>query len=694
MKADAASPPIHRPHETAAEIIQTSRWRDRLGDSFAWLSITVAIILFAPVLEGGTTHTAVMIIQLMILALAGLATYQTLAGGRIAPAPHPVAIPVGLFLTAASFSVMLSPYRHHSMHWLMVLTSYAMFMYLVVFFISRWDQVFVLLGAFVAMATFEGLLSVIQLDKGASRPSGTFFNPNFLAGYMAAAWTVLLAYMAFQPTRRYRLQAGQNRRWAQITGIGLPLSLLLGLTLAIMWTGSRGGMLAAGVGASIVMLARFGWRGLLLLFSLCLVGLAFIPNPFLNRVIAEHTMNAVTYARWEMWESAVRISMDHPLGIGLGLYQYVFPQYAFSVESQITRYGTLAQTPHNEYVQVAVEVGILGLAIFGWGILRIAKLIRNILSQRLARRQRYLLVGVAGAIGGLLAHAAVDSNLHEPALAIVLTLCVSIVVSSDKLLANRFDGATIRPIRHRPVWTVAAVLVIATLLVVVLRLGIAWQYYERGNGFNRTGDLAGAMKQYETAMEVDPGKALYHSAVAAVWFRQFEQGRDLNAAQTAVDHLRKAVTLNPVDGRLHRLLGHVYMRIAVLSGMGMGQEQKRSLLVSAQEAYRKAMTQEPFNSAYYWEAGQVHLQLGDRQTAQVLVTRAVEIEPNFLRGREWLSKWYWDRGQVDQAYMEYEEIKSRQERYRDWEKSLLEREYLSADVDGLAALLNVTGGHR
>jgi hypothetical protein len=44
--------------------------------------------------------------------------------------------------------------------------------------------------------------------------------------------------------------------------------------------------------------------------------------------------------------------------------------------------------------------------------------------------------------------------------------------------------------------------------------------------------------------------------------------------------------------------------------------------------------------------------------------------------------------------MEYREIKSRQERYRDWEKSLLEREFLSADVDGLAARLNVTGGNR
>ena len=691
MKADAASSPIHRSHETAAEILQTSRWWDRLGASLAWLPVTVALILFSPLLEGGTTHTALMVIQLMVLALAGLAAYQALAGGRVVLAPHPVAIPVGLFLAVASFSVMFSPYVHHSVHWLIVLTSYAMFMYLLVFFISRWEHSFVLVGAFVAMATVEGLLSAVQIDKGSSRPNGTFFNPNFLAGYMAAAWTILLAYVSFQPTRRYLLQAGESRRWAQITGIGLALSIFLGLTMTIMWTGSRGGMLAAGVGASIVVMARFGWRGLLLLFSLCLVGLAFIPNPFLNRVIAEHTMNAVTYARWEMWESASRMAVDHPLGIGLGLYQYVFPQYAFPVDSQIARYGTLAQTPHNEYVQIAVEVGILGLAIFGWGIFRLSKVLRYVLSQRLTRRQRCLLVGVAGAIGGLLAHGAVDSNFHEPALAIVLTLCVSIVVSSDKLLAKRLDGTAIGPVRYRAVWTVAIILGMAMLLMMVLRPGIAWQYYEAGNGFNRTGDLAAAMKQYETAMGIDPGKSLYHSAAAAVRFRQFEQGRDLDAAQTAVDHLRKAVTLNPLDGRLHRLLGHVYMRIAVPSGME--QEQKRSLLVSAQEAYREAIIREPFNAAYLWEAGQVHLQLGDRQPAQALVTRAIEIEPNFLRGREWLAKWYWDRGQVDQAYMEYREIKSRQERYRDWDKTLLEREFLSADLGGLATLLSTTGGN-
>jgi O-antigen ligase len=49
---------------------------------------------------------------------------------------------------------------------------------------------------------------------------------------------------------------------------------------------------------------------------------------------------------------------EYPFGLGLGLYQYAYPHYAFPVEGQIARYGRVAQTPHNEYLQMGVELGV------------------------------------------------------------------------------------------------------------------------------------------------------------------------------------------------------------------------------------------------------------------------------------------------------------------------------------------------
>jgi hypothetical protein len=641
-------------------------------------------------LEGGTTHIAVMTIRLMILGLAGLALYRVRERQEITFAQHRLATPILAFLALASSSVVLSAYTHHSMQWLIVLVSYAMFLYLLVNFISKWEHVAILLGIVVSMGCAQTLLSVIQMRQGNIRPSGTFFNPNFLAGYVVAAWTLTLSYLSCQSIRRAKDQLLHGSLRPLLTRLLLPVCIATVLTGAILSTGSRGGLLAAGIGSSVVIGLRFGRRGVALFMILLLIGLAVIPNPMRERMYAEHAFNPVTYARLEMWEGALRSMVDHPMGIGIGLYQYMFPQYAFPVESQIARYGTVAQTPHNEFLQIGVELGIASLLIVGWGLWILAKEITWILKQQMTRFQRQLLVGVAGGIAGLLAHAAVDSNLHEPALAILLMLFVAIVVASRRLLGGQ-PGSSMRiPLRHRLVWVSGAGLILGFSAVVVVRLGVAWMWYESGTAMLKKNDIDGALTHYETAIAIDPGKALYHSALAAANFHLFEHRADLTAAQRAVDHLNEAITLNPLDGRLAGLLGKVHLTVS--STPAVNSEERHAALISAGKAYERAIYSEPFNALHYWGLGQVQMKLGNRREAQSSIRHAVDIEPNFLPGRVWLARVYWEEGQKSLAQAEYREILERQNRYRDWKKSPLENEFLTADATTLAAASQTGGG--
>jgi hypothetical protein len=423
---------------------------------------------------------------------------------------------------------------------------------------------------------------------------------------------------------------------------------------------------------------------------LILIGLAAIPNPMRERMYAEHAFNPVTYARWEMWEGALRSMVDHPMGIGIGLYQYMFPQYAFPVESQIARYGTVAQTPHNEFLQIGVELGVASLLFVGWGLWVLTKEITWTLNQRMTRFQRQLLVGVAGGIAGLLAHAAVDSNLHEPALAILLMLFVAIVVASREMLCGQ-PGTLMRiPLRHRSIWMIGAVLILGSLAVVVVRLGVAWMWYESGTALLKKNDIDGALTHYEMAIVIDPGKALYHSALGATNFHLFAHRADLTAAQRAVDHLNEAIMLNPVDGRLAGLLGNVHLKIS--STPAMKSDERHAALIRAGKAYERAINSEPFNALHYWGAGQVQMKLGNRREAQLLIRHAVDIEPNFLPGRDWLARVYLEEGQKSLAQAEYREIVERQFRYRGWKKSPLEKEFLTTDATTLAAASQTGGG--
>src|SRR5215467_5465189 len=222
-----------------SEIIAPTRgssWRPMLT---AWFLIAAAIVVFSPLLEGGTTHVAVMTIRLMILGLAGMVLYRVHEEGEITFTLHRLALPVLAFLILASCSAVLSPYRHHSLQWLLVLLSYAMFLYLVVFFVTRWEHVAILLGIVVSMGCAETLLTLIETRQGNGRPTGTFFNPNFLAGYMVAAWTLTLSYLCLQPIRETKNQLLGEAKYALLTRLVLPACVAVALAVAICLTGSR-----------------------------------------------------------------------------------------------------------------------------------------------------------------------------------------------------------------------------------------------------------------------------------------------------------------------------------------------------------------------------------------------------------------------------------------------------------------------
>ncbi|MGH2359106.1 MAG: tetratricopeptide repeat protein, partial [bacterium] len=205
-------------------------------------------------------------------------------------------------------------------------------------------------------------------------------------------------------------------------------------------------------------------------------------------------------------------------------------------------------------------------------------------------------------------------------------------------------------------------------------------------------DFPRAIADYRTAIALDPGKALYHSSLAAVYFQVFERTQDGTAAQASLDELRAAIALNPLDGRLFGLLGHVHASLgSATTSPGVQSEvegaQRMVWLRGAVSAYERAVALEPYAPFYRLELGRLSLALGDRETAEAHVRRVIELEPNFLPGREWLARLYLQSERVDAAGREYREILERQRRYADWNKTDFEARFMKADVTALAAEL-------
>jgi O-antigen ligase len=625
-------------------------------------------------------------IRLLILALAACYLWECLRAGCFRRPVVVIGRPVMVYLLVALLSTLTSAYFAQSWQWLLVLSGYAALLVLIAYFVQRWDQMTALLAVFAGMAVVEAGWALFQAARGALRPTGTFFNPNFLAVYLAVAWVMSFSALCF--TARRFLPFARGGGWGRAHWSFWALfGLLVFLSLAIVCTTSRGGWLVLIAGLAFVTMLRFGRSAAVALAGLLLV-LLLAPNPLRTRLVAEHRANPETYARWQMWEqSAVEMS-EHPLGIGLGLYQYWAPRYMFPIEDQIVRYGKLATTAHNEYLQMGVEMGAVSLAVFAWGTWLLGREGARLLQQRLRRRQRAVLVGIMSGIGMLLLHAGVDSTFHEPALALLLALLAAFLLASCRMLQRNPSPPTSVRLTMRPVWTAVSVAAIVLPAVETVRLGLAWQIYETGRQAALQSRYTLAEIRYRLAVDLDPGKALYRSALASADFHRFQRTHDPADAEHAIEELRHAADLNPLDGRLAALQGQVYESLAeIRAADGSPPDRRVRLLRLAQDAYGRAVEREPFGPYHRLALGRIAFALGDRAAAESLVRTAVELEPNFLPAREWLTRRYAEAGHWQEADRQVEEIRERQHRFIAWKKDANEQQFLQADAPALEAAL-------
>lgn len=649
------------------------------------LFLIVGLLLFSPLLDGGTTHTAVMIMRLLIISAFCLYLFNVLKTKTFHVPRIAVGAPVLLFFGLVLGSTVNSPYTNQSAQWLMVCLCYAILLYLVVAFVERWEDAarfrFVLLCMAMAQATL--VFGQIVL-LGMARPTGTFFNPNFVASYLATASVLLLAIICYMKTGMWRRRSWTS--WQALSRHMLLLGSLFILLLALFLTGSRGGGLALIAGTTVVIWLRYGKRGLLGLV-LCVAIAMSVPNPIRDRVVTEHIYNPAAYARWQMWQSAAREIIDHPFGIGIGLYQYTSPQYAFPMEMEIVRYGNVAKMPHNEYLQIGVELGIGGLSIFLWGLVLVAREALWLLRHRLTRSQRALIVGTCGAIVVILIQAAFDSNLHEPALAILLTVFVGVICLGRALCRKNVQPLWTVTIDRPIVWAALGAVFVGVLAMNVIRLGLAYQAYELGTRLAKQQETERAIDSFRRAISLDPGKSLYHNSLAGAYFQIFHRSHDQTMVKASIEELRTAIALNPLDGRLQALLGYVSAsQVSSLAQASWGEED-RLWLKQAVEAYERAADLEPFAYTHRLELGRLMLVLGRHQAAEKYLNEVVELEPNFLPAREALARLYCKSGQMETAWEQYREIEARQQKLRTRQSSPLERSFLQVDTPALKTLL-------
>jgi O-antigen ligase len=292
------------------------------------------------------------------------------------------------------------------------------------------------LVAFVGIA--QACFSLISAAPGSANwvATGSFVNRNHFACLMGVSLpiTMALGWQAGVEALHDEFRAFRN---AVISVFWLACSGLL--IFALVLSQSRGGFLAAlcglmVAGALLVLRLRGPKRSYTLVGLGAVVAVFFVamPTPELaGRFLEVKAIDGMSsQSRIEIWKASLDLFRNHwAVGVGAGAFEDAFVSHnAFAA-------GKRVDYAHNDYLQVLVELGVIGalpvLFLAGAIAWHLAKAVRSASGDTLL-----FLQASAGSLASFAVHEFVEFNLAIPVLVLLIAWIASAVCGQAVLLGR------------------------------------------------------------------------------------------------------------------------------------------------------------------------------------------------------------------------------------------------------------------
>jgi O-antigen ligase len=334
--------------EAAAAKSDATARRSSAMANWIWLA-SIAIFFAATILKSGplshTLPTTVWnAVQFGPILLATFVVFLArLKPNSKLPTPQSrVVWALAVFALAATLSLITSSEIATTAAQLVIL--FIMFLFLAATFKFRWLSardinsdllwIYALIGANQAVGLFGAILGAKWAVGDFYRLTGTTSNANF-AGILSAVGLSIGVHLFIHSNRRIRLL----------------IAILGAFELAtLVWSGSRGAMLAILVGLVALLIVKRRWRVLIVSTIAMLIAVvalfALLPN-----LLARVSLGDLDSGRFELYATVIGHWLEHPvLGIGYRTTQAL--------------QGTQGFEAHNIYLSVLGETGIIGFIAF------------------------------------------------------------------------------------------------------------------------------------------------------------------------------------------------------------------------------------------------------------------------------------------------------------------------------------------
>jgi O-antigen ligase len=398
---------------------------------------TFGLLMFGPLAFGAVEPWSMLLMEVGATALFLLWMSKQILEGELKVRWNPLFLPMGAFgsLIVAQLIFRRSAYPHDSAAEALVYCAYAILCFLVSQILLRGTQahklalVLSVYGAALAgFALLQGISSNgrlywIREPRMGGWIYGPYVNHNHYAGLMEMLTPIPLILSLT------RLASSKARMAAAAAAAVMAGTIFL--------SGSRGGMLA--ITSELIVLAflltkqQRGLRtavGIGLFLAIVLTMLVWIGGGELSKRLATmgpaHSDLSVDL-RTGINRDGLRMFLKRPiLGWGLGTFPVVYPEF----RSFYTNF--FVNAAHNDYLQLLVEMGLLGLATMVWLLFVVYRTAAKKLGNWTGDISGAVALACLLGLSGMLVHSAFDFNLQIPAnAALFYVLCT--VAASEPL---------------------------------------------------------------------------------------------------------------------------------------------------------------------------------------------------------------------------------------------------------------------
>ncbi|MES2785439.1 MAG: O-antigen ligase family protein [Pseudomonadota bacterium] len=292
----------------------------------------------------------------------------------------------------------------------------------------------------LAIALIQVAVCFVQVaTTGATRPLGTFANPNHLASYLCLALCALACSAHLAAVR---------------TGTLSPLAwsiCAIALLVGVLLTRSRGAQLFAllpSVAALAIVatywinMTRRSW--LFALAGIAAISVGFVGIEFATARFSAALGDESTQMRVDMAVSSLQGALRFlPFGSGLGTFEAVYAQF------QPTTMTGLVNHAHMDYIEFLFEAGLLFVVVaIALAVLmgrKLSALLRAGRGQIITKDSMLSLVCALGLLGFLL-HSLVEFNMRIPATAILASFLAGVFLRPSDASRRRASGDSMTPL--------------------------------------------------------------------------------------------------------------------------------------------------------------------------------------------------------------------------------------------------------